>query len=88
MKRLDFIILTVTLLLSQLGSLDHASSEHQSGEVCDYCVSAPSLDHAITSSVQTDFSNNASQQHNELTQESLPANAIRFYAARAPPCLI
>ncbi len=88
MKRLNLIILTVTLLLSQMGTLDHAYSEHQSGEVCDYCVNAPSLDHAITSSVQTDFSNNASQQHNELTQESLPANAIRFYAARAPPCLI
>lgn len=88
MKRLHFIILTVTLLLSQSGTLDHAYSEHQSGEVCDYCLSVPSLDHAITSSVQTDFSNNALQQHNELTQESLPANAIRFYAARAPPCLI
>ena len=71
-----------------MGTLDHAYSEHQSGEVCDYCLSVPSLDHAITSSVQTDFSNNASQQHNELTQEPLPANAIRFYAARAPPCLI
>ena len=88
MKRLNLIILTVTLLLSQLGSLDHAYSAHHSGEVCDYCVSAPSLDHAVTSSVQTDFSNNASQQHNELTQESLSANAIRFYAARAPPRLI
>ena len=88
MKRLNLIILTVTLLLSQMGMLDHVYSEHDSGEVCDYCLSAPSLDHAITSSVQTDFSNNASQQHNELTQESLSANAIRFYAARAPPRLI
>ena len=88
MKRLNLIILTVTLLLSQMGTLDHAYSEHQSGEVCDYCLSVPSLDHAITSSVETDFSNKASQQHNELIQESLPANAIRFYAARAPPRLI
>ena len=88
MNRLHFIILTVTLLLSQLGSLDHAYSEHQSGEVCDYCVSVPSLDHAILGYVQTDFSNKASQQHNEPTQESLSENAFRFYAARAPPRLI
>ncbi len=88
MKRLNLIILTVTLLLSQMGMLDHAYSEHDSREVCDYCVSAPSLDHAITSSVQTDFSNNASQQHNELAQESLSVNTLRFYAARAPPPLI
>ena len=88
MKPLHFIILTVTLLLSQLGSLDHTYSEHHSGEVCDYCLSVPSLDHGITSSVQTDFSNNASQQHNEPTQETLSASAIRFYAARAPPRLI
>lgn len=88
MKRFNLIILTLTLLLSQMGILDHVYNEHQSGEVCDYCISAPSLDHAITSSVQTDFSNNISQQHNKLTQQSLNASAIRFYAARAPPRLI
>jgi len=88
MKRLNQIILAATLLLSQMGMLDHVYTEHQSGELCDYCISAPSLDHAITSLVQTDFSNNVSQQHNEPTQESLFAKAIRFYAARAPPRLI
>jgi glutaredoxin len=88
MKRFNLIILTLTLLLSQMGMLDHVYSEHQSGEVCDYCISAPSLDNAITSSVQTDFSNNTSQQHYKLTQESLTANTIRFYAARAPPRVI
>lgn len=88
MKRLHFIILTVTLLLSQLGSLDHAYSEHHSGEACDYCISAPSLDNAITSSTPTDFSSNNAQQHNEFVQASFSANAIHFYAARAPPRLI
>lgn len=88
MKSLNLLVLAITLLLSQLGTLDHVYSEHQSGEVCDYCISAPSLDHAITNSVQTHFSNNASQQHNEQTQETLSASAIRFYAARAPPRLI
>ena len=88
MNRLNFIILTVTLLLSQLGSLEHAYSEHKAGEVCDYCVSAPSLDHAISGSIAFNFSNNPSQQHNELTQTSLSAKTLRFYAARAPPRLI
>ena len=88
MNRLNFIILAVTLLLSQLGSLEHAYSEHESGEVCDYCVSTPSLDHAVNGSVPTHFSNNSSQQHNEQVQTSLSAKTIRFYAARAPPRLI
>ena len=88
MNRLNFIILAVTLLLSQLGSLEHAYSEHKTGEVCDYCVSTPSLDHAISGSISFHFANNTSQQSNELTQESFSANAIRFYATRAPPHLI
>lgn len=88
MNRLNFIILAVTLLLSQLGSVEHAYSEHKTGEVCDYCVSAPSLDHAISGSSSFNFSNNTSQQYSELTQTSLATKAIRFYAARAPPRLI
>ncbi len=88
MTRLNFIILAVTLLLSQMGTLDHAYTEHQSGEVCDYCLSLPSLDHAINSSAQANFSNNTIQQHIELAQKSFSANTIRFYAARAPPRLI
>ena len=87
MNRLNFIVLTVTLLFSQLGSLDHAYSEHQVGEVCDYCVSAPPLDNAITSSIAIDFSNNNAQQHNGKFQESFSTKAVRFYATRAPPRL-
>ena len=88
MKQLKLIILTITLLLSQMGTLDHVHSEHHSGEVCDYCVSTPSLDHAISSSAQANFSNNSTQQHIELAQELFSANTLRFYAARAPPRLI
>ena len=88
MKRLNLIILAVTLLLSQMGTLDHAYAEHQSGEACDYCLSLPSLDHAISSSAQANFSNTTTQQHIELAQQSFSANAIHFYAARAPPRLI
>ena len=87
MKRLNFIILAATLLLSQMSVLDHAYTEHQSGVVCDYCLSLPSLDHAITSSVPADFSHNFVQQYIELAQELFSATDIRFYAARAPPRL-
>lgn len=88
MKRLNLITLAVTLLLSQMGTLDHAYTEHQSGEVCEYCLSLPSFDHAISSSAQANFSNHTTQQHIELAQESISVNTLRFYAARAPPRLI
>ena len=88
MNRLNFIILAVTLLLSQLGSLEHAYSEHESGEVCDYCVSTPSLDHAINGSVSLHLSSRSSQQHNDQAQAFFSAKTIHFYAARAPPHLI
>ena len=78
----------LTFLLSQMGSLDHAYSEHQQGEVCDYCVSTPSLDHGLISSVQNNFSNTSALQQNKLIQVSFSASSPRFYAVRAPPRLI
>jgi len=88
MKRLHFFILAITLMLSQIGTLDHIYSEHDSGEVCDYCLSAPSHGNALTNAVKTDYSNNATQLHNELAQAAHFVNAPRFYASRAPPRLI
>lgn len=88
MKLFNLIILTLTLLLSQMGTLDHAYSEHHSDEVCDYCISVPSLDNALTNSTQTHFSINASQQHVVLAQAVHSTPPLRFYAARAPPRLI
>ena len=85
MKHLHLLILVVTLLLSQMGTLDHVSSAHHSGEVCDYCISTPSLGHALSNTLKTNFSNNATQQQYELVQASHAVNTIRFYAARAPP---
>ena len=87
MKRLHLIILAITLLLSQMSMLDHAYSEH-AGEVCDYCISAPSLDHALSNTLKTNFSNNATQLLAELAQSSHLISTLRFYTARAPPRLI
>jgi hypothetical protein len=85
MKRLHLIVLVVTLLLSQMGTLDHVYSAHRSGEVCDYCLSVPSLGHALSNFIQTDFSINATQHYVELAQVTHFASTRRFYAARAPP---
>ena len=88
MKRLPFLILAATLLLSQIGTLDHLYSEHQSDDVCDYCLSVPSHGNALTNAVKTDFSNNATQQYNELAQATHFVSSPRYYATRAPPRLI
>lgn len=88
MKRLHFIILTVTLLLSQWGSIDHAYHAHKSGEVCDYCIGAQSLDHAVISTVQSIAVVKQTPVQEEQNQTSLTKTFTRYYAARAPPRFI
>lgn len=88
MKRLHLIFLTLFLLLGQLGSLDHVYHEHESGEVCDYCLGAQSLDHAVTVSHTSVTPISISQSLHELTHEFFPGKTSRYYAARAPPRFI
>lgn len=88
MKHLHLIILTVTLLLSQWGTIDHVYHEHSAGEVCDYCVSTKSFDNAITSSVQTTAVFKQTQQAEILAQASTTRSITRYYAVRAPPRFI
>ena len=88
MKRLHLIILTLTLLLSQWGVIDHVYHEHVAGDVCDYCVSAKSFDHAVTSSFQTTALIFQTQRAEVLVQASTPKSVSRYYAVRAPPRLI
>lgn len=87
MKRFKLLLLTLTLLLSQMGTLDHVYSEQHSGEVCDYCLSVPSLGNALTNSSQTNFSINASQVYAVSVQALHSAPIRHFYIARAPPRL-
>jgi len=84
-KLFNLIILALTLLFSQMGMLDHVYSEHHSDEICDYCIAAPSIDNALSNSIQTHFSINTSQQHVVLVQTFHSSTPLRFYAARAPP---
>lgn len=85
MKKLNFLIFAALLLFSQMGMLDHAYSEHHSGEVCDYCISTPSLDNALTSSTHINFSLNASQQHVVLAQTIETSDSFRFYYCTRTP---
>jgi len=88
MKRLHLIILTVTLLLSQWGTIDHVYHAHIAGEVCDYCVSAKSFDHAVTHSSLATIVIKQTLQPEVLAQASIAKSIARHYAVRAPPRFI
>lgn len=88
MKRLHIITLAITLLLSQWGTIDHVYHEHTAGEVCDFCISAKSFDHAVTSSSQGIALIKQVQTPEILAQASTSKTVIRHYAVRAPPRFI
>ena len=88
MKRLHFTILAITLLLSQWGSIDHLYHAHQSGEVCDYCVSAQPLENAVNSGESSIVVVKATSVQADQTQTTYAESFTRHYAARAPPRLI
>ena len=88
MKRLPLIIFTLILLLGQWGSLDHAYHEHNSGENCDFCISAKSLDHAVSTSISLVFSQSCHQCFSEQINKSITKIDIHYYIARAPPFFI
>lgn len=88
MNRLHLIILTVTLLLGQWGSIDHVYHDHAASEVCDFCISAKSFDHAVASSFQATTLTKQTQQAETLLQASTSQGVIHYYAVRAPPRLI
>jgi len=88
MKRLYLISLTLVLLLAQLGSLEHVYHEHNNSEVCDYCLSAQPLDHAVTTPVQSFLSQNNPQWYDGAVTVFITVSDIQYYAARAPPQFI
>ncbi|MFK5912921.1 MAG: hypothetical protein QM484_00985 [Woeseiaceae bacterium] len=88
MKHFHFLILSIILLLSQWGSIDHIYHAHKSGEVCDYCISAQPLEHAVSSAVQSIAIVKETPVKEEQTQTAYAVSFTRHYAARAPPRLI
>lgn len=85
MKRLHFIILSAFLLFSQWGSIDHVYHVHTAGEVCDYCISAQPLGHAVSDSAKTIVVVKQTFAQPELTQAPISKSFTPGYAARAPP---
>lgn len=88
MKRLHYIFLIFFLVLGQWGSLDHAYHDHETSEVCDYCLSAQSLDHAVTMSTLPVISTGDTQWSDEPAVELIAKYTIYYYAARASPRFI
>ena len=88
MKLLHLIFLTLVLLFAQGSSLDHIYHDHKNGEVCDYCLSAHPLDHAVTTSIQSFLSIKKLQWQAEPAKVFITESNIRYYAVRAPPRFI
>lgn len=88
MKRLYLPVFLVILLLTQLGSLDHDYHIHDSGEVCEYCLSAQGLDHVVTSGVPGVAVLSSLYLQPQKTLVVIFNSVLRRYAARAPPLFI
>ena len=88
MNRLHITILVLVRLLSQWGGLEHDYHVHDSSDVCDYCLGAQALDHAISSTVSIAFSPSYNQFQPELSGLVISLNNIRYYSVRAPPRFI
>ena len=85
MNRLHITALVLVLLLSQWGSIDHVYHVHDTAEVCDYCLSAQVLDHAVTSIDQIPVVSPFFQYQPGQASLSVFENGFNHYAARAPP---
>lgn len=88
MKRLYIPVFVLVLLLTQWGSLAHDYHIHDSGEGCDYCLSAHALDYAISPSGQHFFESSFSQLQPEKVWLRTSKNGFHYYIARAPPRFI
>lgn len=85
MKALNVTIFAVLLLLGQWGSLDHVYHEHDSSEVCDYCIQKQGSDQAVEEGIQPviaafNHCDPSGQYSNTFSNRN-----IRGYEARAPP---
>lgn len=88
MNRLHITIFALLLLLGQWGSFDHAYHQHDSGEVCDFCLSAQALDHAISASTPLVFATSFQIFQPRSHQLHTSDNSFHYFTARAPPRFI
>lgn len=80
-------LLAVITLLSQWGWLEHGYHDHDSGEVCELCVSV-----AGHVAIPPGTAQPLPRSHNHLEPSthlvSLLSAAPRFYSTRAPPLFL
>jgi len=85
MKKRILIILTLLVLFGQWANLEHAYHEHSHGEICEYCLSAQPLDHAVVDSANSFTLAKGANTLQTGFKESTPIFNIRYYSSRAPP---
>lgn len=85
MNRQLIIVLTLFLVLTQWGSLEHAYHDHSAGEACDYCSTSKSLDHIVLASSESVVHTVGFQWHDELISQDFYKAHVNYFTARAPP---
>lgn len=85
MKPLYTITLALVILLSQLSSIEHAYHDHDTGEACEYCLSAQALDAAVLTPELKTPVHSLSFQLKQLKLSNFTESCFTYYAARAPP---
>lgn len=85
MSRLYLLTFAFIMLLGQWGSLDHAYHQHDTGEVCDYCISSQALDHAIAPITLLVLTPSFEDFQPEQTEHQIANSHVRHYTVRAPP---
>ena len=85
MRQLHAITLAFIILLSQLGSIEHVYHEHDSGEACEYCLSAQPLDMAVLGAEIITPAHSLTFQLKQPTLSFIAESCFNHYSARAPP---
>jgi hypothetical protein len=88
LQRLPLLLLLLALLTAQWGWLAHEHQAHDSGQVCEVCVSGASLGHAVSGPSIHTFSQGAVVHHDTpLLHDTLLQAFYSPLLARAPPRL-
>ena len=85
MRRLLYLFLTISLLLTQLGLVAHAYQDHDATEVCHLCLTASQHDHALISTPSVHAVERSFVLFSSASSPTVELQFARHYAVRAPP---
>jgi len=77
--------MTFVFLISQWGSIDHAHHQHDSGEVCDYCIGSKNLEHMTGDSHTRNLPVILYSHLDSFPADNYQPAFIANYNGRAPP---